>query len=102
MLLRNHPLMTYRQFPNWPPVWLWKDGFNKKLLRGEIGILRMVTVSENQPDSCYLHIEHEGTLYVGCLLFDDDVFCGQIAKLLQRYLNRPIAEIGSLDLSHTL
>jgi hypothetical protein len=36
------------------------------------------------------------------LLFDDEIICAQITENLQGYLNRPIAEIGSLDLSHTL
>jgi hypothetical protein len=62
----------------------------------------MVSVSETNPlDTCFLHIEHEGTSYVGCLLFDDQASCGEITKLLQGYLNRPIAEIGGLDLSAT-
>jgi hypothetical protein len=39
---------------------------------------------------------------MGCLLFEDHAFCDQIVKLLRGYLNRPMAEIGSLDLSHTL
>ena len=32
---------------------------------------------------------------MGCLLFDDDDFCRQIAKLLQAHCNRLIAEIGA-------
>jgi hypothetical protein len=39
---------------------------------------------------------------MGCLLFNDSTFCNQIMKLLQDYRNRPIAEIGSIDLAHTL
>jgi hypothetical protein len=39
---------------------------------------------------------------MGCLLFDDRFFCSQMANLLQDYCNRPIAEIGSLDLLYTL
>src|SRR5262249_44941840 len=41
-------------------------------------------------------------LYIGCLLFDDSTFCGQVATLLNNHCNRPISEIGSLDISHTL
>jgi len=62
----------------------------------------MVAAPKNQrSDSCFLEIEHEGLSYVGCLLFDDLVFCGEIMKLLQGCCNRPIAEIGSIDLAHT-
>jgi hypothetical protein len=39
---------------------------------------------------------------MGCLLFDDRVFCSQMANLLQGYCDCPIAEIGSLKLSHLL
>jgi hypothetical protein len=95
--------MTYRGLPNWRPVWLWKDGLNKKTVRGEIGVLRTVTTAKNHPsDSCVLEIEHEGLLYVGCLLFDDLAFCGEITKLLRDCCNRPIVDIGSLDVSYTL
>jgi hypothetical protein len=104
MLLRDHPLMSYRGLPNWPPVWICKDDvLNKKQQRGEVGVLKTVTGCGTQPlNSCFLHIEHEGLSYIGCLLFDDLAFCGQLVKLLRGNLNRPIAEIGSIDLAHTL
>jgi hypothetical protein len=103
MLLRDHPLMSYHGVPSWPPVWTWKDGRQKKFHRGEIGILKAVTISNIQSaDRCFLYIEHKGSSYIGCLLFDDSTFCGQVVRLLQGYCNRPIAEIGSLDLSATL
>ena len=69
----------------------------------EIGILKEITISNIQPaDRCFLHIEHEGSTYIGCLLVEDPAFCGQIVTLLQGYLNRPVAEVGSLDISHLL
>jgi hypothetical protein len=103
VLLRHHPLMSYRGIPNWPPVWTWTDGLENTRPRGEIGILKAVTLSNIQPaDRCFLYIDYEGSSYIGCLLFDDSGFCGQIAKLLQGYSNWRIAEIGSLDLSATL
>ena len=45
---------------------------------------------------------HEESSYMGCLLFDDEIFFGQITKLLEAHCNRHIAEIGCIDLSHTL
>jgi hypothetical protein len=103
MLLRNHPLMRYRGLSNWPPAWLWIDGVENKHPRGEIGILTSVEVSNVPPaNRCFLCIDYEGSSYMRCLLFDDRAFCGQIVTLLRGYLNRPIAEIGSLDLSYTL
>ena len=103
MLLRKHPLMRYRGVPSWPPAWTWMNGSDKKRPSGEIGILRKVELSNIQPaDRCFLYIDHEGSSCIGCLLIDDRVFCSQIVKLLQDCCNRPIAEIGSLDLSYTL
>src|SRR5262245_50893567 len=103
MLLRDHPLMSRYGVPNWPPVWTLVNGPDSKLPRGEVGILKWIGLSGLQPpDRCYLYIEHEGSTYLGCLLFDDHAFCRYIAKLLESYGNRPIVEIGSLDLSNTL
>ena len=100
MLLRNHPLLTQRGITSWPPAWTWTAGDEKKEARGEIGILREVSPSHILPaDRCFLHIDHEGSTYIGCLLIRDQAFCGQIVKLLQEHLNRPITEIGSLNLS---
>jgi hypothetical protein len=104
MALRNHPLLNYRGVPSWPPIWTFTGGLeNKRPRREEIGILKEVTISNVQPaDRCFLYIEHEGSSYVGCLLIEDQVFCAQIVTLLQGHLNRPVAEIGSLDVSYTL
>jgi hypothetical protein len=100
MLLRVHPLMSRHGVPNWPPVWTWTDGREDKRPRGEIGILKAVFLSNVKPaDRCFLYIDHEGSLYLGGLLFDDYAFCQRIAALLQFCCNRSIAEIGSMDLS---
>jgi hypothetical protein len=103
MLLRDHPLMQYHGVPNWPPALTWTDGPENRHPRGEIGILKEVALTKITPaDRCYLYIDYEGSEYIGCLLIDDPAFCSQIVKLLQGYCNRPIAEIGSIDLAHTL
>jgi hypothetical protein len=104
MVLRKHPLFNYRGVPSWPPVWTFTGGLkNKRPRREEIGILKEVTISIVQPaDRCLLHIEHEGSTYVGCLLIENQAFCAQIVTLLQDCLNRPISEIGRLNLSYTL
>ena len=103
MLLRDHPLMQYHRIPSWPPVWMWIGGVENKNPRGEVGILDEVVLSNLRPlDRCYLYIEHRGSTYLGCLLIDDESFCSEIARLLRCYCNHPIAEIGSIDLTHTL
>ena len=104
MALRNHPLLNFASVPSWPPIWTFTGGLENKQQprREEIGILKEVTISNVQPaDRCFLYIEHEGSSYVGCLLIEDQVFCAQIVTLLQ-VMNRPVAEIGSLDVSYTL
>ena len=103
MLLREHPLMSYRGLPSWPPAWTWIDGVENKPRRGEIGTLRAITLTKLNPaNRCYLYIDHEGSSYISCLLFDDEAFCRHIVKLLEGYCNRTIAEIGGIDLSCTL
>src|SRR5215510_2155609 len=103
MLLRDHPLMTYRRLPNWPPVWSWTDGLENHHPKGEVGTLKAVFRSAMQPTNrCFLLIRHEGSEYLGCLLFDDEVFCSQVMEILKAHCNRSIAEIGGIDLAYTL
>jgi hypothetical protein len=102
MLLRYHPLMSYRGLPNWPPTWTWVDGREDKHPKGEVGILRAVLRSKDRINRCFMLIFHEESSYMGCLLFDDEIFGRQIAKLLQAHCNRLVAELGCIDLSHTL
>jgi hypothetical protein len=95
--------MSFHGIPNWPPTWIWIDGPEEKRPKGEIGILQSVLLSKlDRANRCFLLILYEQSSYLGCLIFDDEIFCGQITKLLQRNCNRSIAEIGSLDLKHTL
>ena len=99
MLLRHHPLMSYQGLPSWPPVWVWTEGVEKKEAQGEVGVLKAAEQSNIRPaNRCFLHIDHEASSYIGCLLMDDSVFCEQITKLLQDCCNRPLVEIGGLDL----
>jgi len=102
VLLRHHPLMVYRGCRNWPPVWSCTDGRNQHP-KGEVGTLKAVFRSETQPPSrFFLLISHEGSEYLGCLLFNDEAFCRQVMELLKAHCNRSIAEIGGLDVFHTL
>jgi hypothetical protein len=103
MLLRGHPLFSYRGMHSWPPVWTWMGGGSNKQPRGEVGILKRVEKSKVLPaDRCFLHIDYEGSSYVGCLLCSDHAFCWQIVRIMEANLNKTIAHIGSLDISRLL
>ena len=88
--------------PAWPPTWSPsnpKSGL--KALRGEIGRLKYVLPNKSS-DRCFLLIEHEGGSYIGCLFFDDSIFCAQMVTIMQNHAGMMIKEIGDLDLSPTL
>src|SRR5262247_4158689 len=96
-------LIITHAFHSWPPVWACTGGVKNQRPKGEVGILRKIILSRVHPTQrCYLEIDHEGSKYMGCLIIDDHAFCAQIVQLLQDSCNRPIAEIGSLDISHLL
>jgi len=94
--------MTYRGLPNWPPVWTWRGGgAGDKRARGEVGILRDAFLSRIEPKSrLFLIIEHENEEYMGCLLFSDTSFCGQIYELLKDSCGWHITDIGSTNVAH--
>jgi hypothetical protein len=103
MKLREHPLLSYRGVPSWPPVWMWIDGQDNQKPKGEIGTLKEVRLSIIEPPNrCFLLVDHNDSVYMGCLLINDLAFCAQIAQLLQGYYGHAVREIGSLDLGHTL
>ena len=94
--------MSYHGVPNWPPTWVWIGGEDRRT-RGEVGILKKVIPSKLKPaNMVYLYIDHEDSLYMGWLLFDNPVFCRHIAQVLESCLDRSIAEIGGLVLSYLL
>jgi hypothetical protein len=99
MELRRHPGMMFHGVCNCPPVWLHSRA---DALGGEIGVLKYVHASNRLSNKCYLVIEHERTLYIGCLIFNDISFCCDVAKLLRQYHGRSVEEFGGLELSHLL
>ncbi|HEU4342436.1 MAG TPA: hypothetical protein VFU31_12770 [Candidatus Binatia bacterium] len=106
MELRDHPLMSCQGHRSWPPMWAWLAGKEKRHAKGEIGILKGVNwpgrASPTRHPKCFLVMEHEAGLYIGCLLFDDTPFCYQVFYELQKYIGQPIQHIGGLDFSQTL
>jgi hypothetical protein len=103
MLLRAHPLFSYHGMHSWPPTWTWIAGLDNKHPKGEIGILRKVQESKVQPSNrCFLYMDFDDSSYLGCLLCADHAFCTQIVRILEANLNKPIRQIGSLDISRLL
>jgi hypothetical protein len=100
MKLRDHPLMSYRGVPNWPPVWTQMRIGGVKIVKGEVGVLIYVHAG-GASNTCYLLIEHENENYIGNLVFDDPPFCHQIIDLLQQHPGGLVKEIGELDVSFT-
>jgi hypothetical protein len=100
MVLRDHPLLSYRSVSSWPPAWTWVAGLDNQHPRGEIGILKAVAKSNFEPaNRCFLYIDYEGSSYIGCLPCDH-ALCAHLVKVLEANRNRPISEIGSIDLTH--
>jgi hypothetical protein len=105
MQLRDHPLMSYRGLSNWPPVWTRIRGGANQHPNGEVGILREILWSPIQlrpRERFFLVVEYEGTVYMGCLLFDDAAFCLEMQQLLRDYCGCSIAYVGGLDVGYTL
>ena len=102
MLLRNHPLLTYKNSRSWPPAWLYCGDSENTYPRGEVGILKKVFPSSVKPSSsCSPIMEHAGAEYMGTLFITDDAFCLDIHAVLLRHCGKTIQEIGDIDLSGT-
>ena len=107
MLLRDHPLMSYRGISNWPPRWHARGDGTAPHVAGEIGVLSDVIIYNPAPQyqsspQLFLFMEHHGHHYLAAVFFSDLVFCRQVGELLKKNYGRTLAEIGSLDLSALL
>jgi hypothetical protein len=103
--LRNHSSMSFRGRHSWPPVWLCIGGRAEKNLEGEVGLLKAVRWASRTPslaDRCFLIVEHEDAMYIGCILFDDGTFGQQVFRELQKHIGQPIRHIGGLKLATPL
>jgi hypothetical protein len=57
MLLRDHPLMSYKGNRSWPPAWSWLGERINRHPKGEVGLLKEVKAISNSFDRCFLIIE---------------------------------------------
>jgi hypothetical protein len=46
-------------------------------------------------------MHHEESSYLGCIFVAEVTFFRQIVKIFEDRLDRPISEIGNIDLTHT-
>jgi hypothetical protein len=101
MHLRDHPLLSYRGYFMWPPIWVGVGGRGESP-QGEIGRLRDVRCYPDKPGRIFLIIDNAGAQYTGCLLFDDTLAWERISAFLRRCRGMLIKEIGSLDMPPVL
>lgn len=100
MELRRDPRMTCQGQANWPPQWKGPFGPHNPLPSGELGVLTRVTCGPGilAAPHCIIVMQWNHQEYFATLYFDKENFMQGLVKLLQSYVGRPIAEIGSLDL----
>ena len=70
MLLRDHPLMSYKGIPNWPPAWTWIDGLENKRPRGKSGFSKRYHCPKfylPTDSTCILIMRDRRTLAAPCL-----------------------------------
>jgi hypothetical protein len=92
MRLREHPLLSYRKIRSWPPAWVWIGGDRNTHPKGEVGSLKQVRFVDGPFVSrCFLWMEYEESMYLGCLRLSDRSFCEQLSKLLEKILVAPLS-----------
>jgi hypothetical protein len=99
--LRSHPQVAFRGQPSWTPAWICFAGEANANAKGEIGILKAVrwaSRTTSLPDRCFLIVEHENALYIGCLFFDDESVCQRVFLKIQSHIGGSIQQIGGLTL----
>jgi len=101
MKLRDHPLMNYQGVKNWPPIWTCARNGGIATVKGEVGVLTYVHANARLSSRLSLVMDYEAETYVGTLIFASQAFCKQVSDVLRLHLNRPIKDIGDLDLVQT-
>ena len=97
MRLSQHPLMSYRGRPSWPPEWTCLSGTYNRDPDGEAGVLANIRLSAVKHSFIVLTMSCGGDCYISHLSFDDPNFCREICELLKHYYGWPIRKIGELD-----
>ena len=66
--------------------------------KGEVGILRDVRRYAASTNRCFLVIEQEQELYVGCIHLENRLLCDEIYQLLSKEIGQSLASIGAVDI----
>ena len=100
MELRKHPRMRWRGRCNWPPQWKGLHRPDQPLPELEVGDLIRIEpgAGDERTPHCFLDLRWNDQEYYAVLFFDDQEFLKLFCETLGRFIGRPIAEIGSLDL----
>lgn len=94
MKVRNLAVSGVR---NWPPVWTGL-GHDRKVLRGEIGVLADAYSNNEAETAIFVIIRIEEQKFLGVLLFSDCSHYKSILSLLQANVGRSIREIAELEI----
>ena len=95
--LSQHPLMSHRGHPTWPPEWTWLSGTYNRHPDSEAGVLEHVRLSAVNDSVILLTMSYGGGRYISQLSFDDPNFCHEICELLKHHYGWLIKNIGELD-----
>ena len=101
MQLRNHPMMSYKGRPSWPPQWTWMAGGDKtELAAGEVGTLEQAQPSRVLGDTLFLTISTpRDNRFTGQLKFDDEHFASRILSVLHSRIGHPIKDIAEIEIA---
>jgi hypothetical protein len=98
MKLRDHPQMSYRGTATWPPLWRCISTREKKVAKGEIGVLHSVRGWGNE---IVLRIEHDAEIFETSLRFENKKFCSSVYDLLRVLHGYPIDFVAGRDVGNT-
>jgi hypothetical protein len=100
---REHPALKRRSgMILWPPQWSSAYQAKDRWPHGEIGKLESVWMHELLDRCVFLYVRNDVFHYTGSMYFDDPASCMMVYKFLKSVVDRSIAEIGELDVSHLL
>jgi len=107
MQLRNHHLIVHGGRPAWPP-----PAFGERYGRGgssfaqhqpgELAGLQYFDEAPDLPPHLSITVRHQGRMLTAELVLDDVALLPFLAVELLRFIARPLAEVGSMDLDAPL